>query len=391
MNRTRKYSLALWLLAAGVAGANDELSQPVMPLPEGAVVPNVPPELNPPPEPVVPAKAPASITAPVELGTSDAGVYSSNGQSPGELSQASGDSAQQPANSGQPALPNPNAKPRTDSATLSPTNVGEPAKRAVVESQRTAENPTAMPMRDAAGRVVFPFGQSVPTVICAPLRICDIELEKGETVRGAPHIGDSVRWKVAPAVSGSGDRQLTHLIVKPTEAGLDTNLIVPTDRRTYHIRLVSSAERYVSSVAFNYPEDSESDWQNLTRTGSRAGEAPEMPAVSVDRLNFNYQIKVVSGKPAFRPIRVMDDGYHTYIAMNEDMPQRDAPALIGISPAGEEQMINYRLKGNLYIVDGTIHKLALISGAGRRQQRVELTRDPCRHRGWLNICWDSRE
>jgi type IV secretion system protein VirB9 len=77
--------------------------------------------------------------------------------------------------------------------------------------------------------------------------------------------------------------------------------------------------------------------------------------------------------------------------MNEDMPQRDAPALIGISPTGEEQMINYRLKGNLYIVDGTIHKLALISGAGRRQQRVELTRDPCRHRGWLNICWDSRE
>ena len=65
--------------------------------------------------------------------------------------------------------------------------------------------------------------------------------------------------------------------------------------------------------------------------------------------------------------------------------------MIGISPTGEEQMINYRLKGNLYVVDGTIYKLALISGVGRHQDRIELTRDPCKQHGWLGICWDPKE
>jgi type IV secretion system protein VirB9 len=116
-----------------------------------------------------------------------------------------------------------------------------------------------------------------------------------------------------------------------------------------------------------------------------------MPTVAVNRLNFDYRIKVVKGKPSFKPLRAMDDGYHTYISMNEDLPQGEAPALVGISRSGEEQMINYRMKGNIYVVDGTVSKLALISGVGGEQQRIELTRQACQRRGWLGICWDPKE
>jgi hypothetical protein len=77
--------------------------------------------------------------------------------------------------------------------------------------------------------------------------------------------------------------------------------------------------------------------------------------------------------------------------MNEDMPQREAPAVIGIAPSGDEQMLNYRLKDNMYVVDGTVFKVALISGVGRHQERIELTRQPCKQRGWLGICWDAKE
>lgn len=275
-----------------------------------------------------------------------------------------------------------------------PIHVGPPAERAVAESQGWAENPKAMPQRDSGGRVVFMFSESVPTVICAPLRVCDIQLEPGETVQGAPHIGDGVRWKIGPALSGGGERQVTHLIVKPTEPGLDTNLVVPTNRRTYHLRLVSSASHYVSSVAFEYPGTDEQAWRDVAAPIDRheiSVATGQMPTVAVNRLNFNYRIKVVRGKPTFRPLRAMDDGYHTYVAMSDDLPQREAPALIGISPSGAEQMINYRLKGNLYVVDGTVHKLALISGAGKEQERIELTRDECKRRGWLGICWDAKE
>jgi type IV secretion system protein VirB9 len=272
--------------------------------------------------------------------------------------------------------------------------IGKPAQRAVTESYNWAENPNAVPVRDAGGRVVFGFSESAPTIVCAPLRVCDIELQVGEAVLGAPHIGDAIRWKVAPAVSGTGEHAVTHLVVKPTEAGLDTNLIVPTDRRTYHLRLVSSVDHYVSSVAFDYPEDNRRAWEELLKAqqiNDTTSVSEGQPTVAVNRLNFNYKIKVVRGKPSFKPLRAMDDGYHTYIAMNEDMPQREAPALIGISPSGAELMLNYRLKGNLYMVDGTQFKLALISGVGRHQERIELTRDPCRDRGWLGICWDPKE
>jgi P-type conjugative transfer protein TrbG len=272
--------------------------------------------------------------------------------------------------------------------------IGKPAQRALAESHAWAENPAAMPLRDSGGRVIFSFSESAPTIVCAPLKVCDIELQPGEVVQGAPHIGDSIRWKVAPAVSGSEDRKVTHLIVKPTESGLDTNLVIPTDRHTYHIRLVSSAALYVASVAFDYPDEQQQAWHNLTRSTSNPDAAVgsgEMPTVAVNRLNFDYKIKVVKGKPSFRPLRAMDDGYHTYIAMNEDLPQAEAPALVGISASGEEQMINYRLKGNIYVIDGTVTKLALISGVGKKQQRVELTRSPCQKRGWLGICWDPKE
>lgn len=329
MIRTHNAGLCLFLLLAGAAGATENVEPESV---DDVVVPNIPPELIPPPQPEPADDAPeATLAAP-------------------------------------------------------------PVQR-VVESRPRAELP-AMPALDSGDRVVFAFSETVPTIVCAPLRVCDIELQAGEVVQGVPHIGDSVRWKIGPAVSGSAEQQVTHLIVKPTESGLDTNLIVPTDRRTYHLRLVSSARHYVSSVSFEYPEDHQQLWRDFTKVSARgdaASSSTEMPTVAVNRLNFNYRIKVVQGKPTFKPLRAMDDGYHTYIAMNEEMPQWEAPVLIGISPDGAEQMINYRLKGNMYVVDGTQYKLALLSGVGRKQQRVELTRDPCQRRGWLGICWDAKE
>src|ERR1700680_226641 len=40
------------------------------------------------------------------------------------------------------------------------------------------------------GRVMYSFGAGLPTVVCAPLRVCMIELQAGEKIVGEPHIGD---------------------------------------------------------------------------------------------------------------------------------------------------------------------------------------------------------
>jgi type IV secretion system protein VirB9 len=278
--------------------------------------------------------------------------------------------------------------------------VSEPAKMALRQSQEWAENPSALPTQGKDGRMLFTFGDSAPTIICAPLRVCDIELEPGETVQGAPHIGDSVRWKIAPAVSAEGDQKVTHLIIKPTEPGLDTNLMVPTDRRTYHLRLVSSRDKYLARVAFEYPDNTAPVWQKMMQTsrpdrpatGVAAAGQSDFPNVNIDRMNFNYKVEVVKGKPRFKPVRVMDDGTRTYISMNDDMPVEEAPVLVLVDPDNTEQMVNYRLKGNIFILDRMADKLALISGTGSGQQRIEISRErKCIKRGWFGRCLDGSE
>ena len=46
---------------------------------------------------------------------------------------------------------------------------------------------------------------------------------------------------------------IPHLVVKPTAAKLATTLTVLTERRSYHIRLVSTTNRQAEYVGFTYP------------------------------------------------------------------------------------------------------------------------------------------
>ena len=119
------------------------------------------------------------------------------------------------------------------------------------------------------GRVMYSYGAGLPTVVCAPLRVCMIELQAGEKIVGEPHIGDSVRWNISPAMYGSGDQATAVIILKPQTPGLDTNLLITTDRRAYYLRLISKPEDYVARVAFAYPDDDTRKWQQ--QAGGAAG------------------------------------------------------------------------------------------------------------------------
>src|SRR5579884_805289 len=130
-----------------------------------------------------------------------------------------------------------------------------------VSEKRMAEPTSASPCPD--GRVLFSYGTGLPTVVCAPLRVCMIELQPGEKLVGEPHIGDSVRWNVSPALYGQGESTTSIIVLKPSTPVLDTNLLITTYRRAYYLRLISKPEDYVARVAFAYPDDESGDrkWQ----------------------------------------------------------------------------------------------------------------------------------
>jgi type IV secretion system protein VirB9 len=223
--------------------------------------------------------------------------------------------------------------------------------------------------------VLYTYGAGLPTLVCAPLRVCVVEMEAGERLIGEPQIGDSVRWIISPATSGSGDFITAMIVVKPKQAGLDTNLLVTTDRRAYYMRLISKADDYLARIAFAYPDNESAKWKaQLAEQELRRREEAESkiaPIDSLDHLYFDYRIQ--GGDENTRPVRVVDDGKKTFIQMTPNAAHRELPVLVVLGADGPE-MVNYRVKSQMYIVDRLFERGALILGVGKKARRAEIIR-----------------
>lgn len=219
------------------------------------------------------------------------------------------------------------------------------------------------------GRINFYWGTMNPRLVCRPLRLTDIELEPGEQVKNM-HISDTARWSVSTAWSGGLEALVTHVIVKPQIPDIAANLLIHTNMRTYSIELVSIAEgQYMPFVGFIYPEipeatrtEDEEAWQRLLQQYNLANNLKsandEKSRIQNARLadpadiNLNYKIKVTQGnkKVAWKPTQAYDANGKTYIVMPPKMQITEAPTFF-IKANGREKLANYRVEGNLYIVD----------------------------------------
>lgn len=221
--------------------------------------------------------------------------------------------------------------------------------------------------KGADGKVIFLYGEVQPSVVCSPLQVCDIELQGGEVVRDVL-VGDTVRWKVEPATSGAAGGQAIHLIVKPSEPGLVTSIVVTTSRRTYHIQLKSHSTQYMARVGFEYPEDVSTKLADINArlqatTIPRAG-------VPAEQLNFSYS---VSGNAGWRPTRVYSDGLKTYIQFPRSISGQDAPVLF-VTSGGQNRIVNYRMTGDMMVVDYHVERAVLVSGVGWKQEKITIKR-----------------
>lgn len=227
------------------------------------------------------------------------------------------------------------------------------------------------------GAIQFIFGASQPTVLCAPLQITDIELEPGEQVYSL-HLGDNVRWHIEPAITGYGNNEIHHVVVKAKDVGLTTSLMITTDRRTYHITLKSHSTKYYPRIAFVYPETMLNKWGNIQARRDKEIQRDTIPGGGeyLGNLDFNYKIQ---GKAKWKPLRVFNDGQKTILQMPEEMKQSEAPTLLVVRQNGngkdlEQVMVNYRVQGDRYIVDSIFDKAILIVGVEKNQDKVTITR-----------------
>ena len=101
----------------------------------------------------------------------------------------------------------------------------------------------------------------------------------------------------------------------------------------------------------------------------QAGVLP-MAENALDNLYFDYKL---SGDPAYRPERVLDDGQHTYLIYPNDGRFRELPTLLMLVN-GKTELVNFRVDGTRYIVDRLFDKAILVVGVGKKQTRVTITR-----------------
>jgi len=224
------------------------------------------------------------------------------------------------------------------------------------------------PIIKETGFLRFPYGESEPVIRCQPLRACDVELEVGEEIMGLA-LGDTVRWEVLPVVSGGKKGLKPHLIIKPRDFDISTNLIVTTSKRTYHLALLSDKADYVRQFKFYYPGEMLRNFksQNLAREKVQRS---TISGVKAESLNFNYKIR---GKEYFRPKRVFDDGEKVYLEFPEIVKRREAPVLL-VKNGRDTELVNYRVKGRFYQVDKLFSEAVLVLGVGRSRKIVRVER-----------------
>ena len=194
----------------------------------------------------------------------------------------------------------------------------------------------------------------------APVYVSTVLLEPGETIVTVA-AGDTTRWLVEEAVGGGAANARAMLLIKPTRAGIRTNIVLVTDRRAYAIEAIAtSGQTYSAQTAWRYPAEAEHE-----RSGGPA---------AFDALNFAYRVRTLGGAdPRWRPVRVFDDGAKTYIEFPPAMAASEAPPLF-IIENGEAALVNYRVSGGRYVID-RLFDIAELRLGDRRPLIVRISRD----------------
>jgi type IV secretion system protein TrbG len=265
-------------------------------------------------------------------------------------------------------------KPVSRASSLRSANRSRPADP---RSRVGAANDAARVQPEGSGFInaiqQYPYADgALYQVYAAPGQITDIALQPGEQLVGTGPVaaGDTVRWLIGDTTSGSGTGSRVHILVKPTRADLATNLIINTDRRTYHLELRATPATYMASVSWTYPQD-----ELIAVRGRNAMatiNAPVAAGIDLAALNFNYAIS--GDKPSWRPLRAYDDGIRVFVEFPQNIAQGDMPPLFVIGPGGEGELVNYRVSGRHLIVDRLFAAAELRLGNKRSTEKVRIVR-----------------
>lgn len=256
---------------------------------------------------------------------------------------------------------------------ISLTALGAGPQEAIAKANQSASQQPESNHFFNAGMIFDWEANRLYQIYTKPERITDIALETGENLLSVAG-GDSQRWTISESQSGKDQSLKKHILVKPHQLGISNNLVITTDRRTYHIEMHAlESVPYQASVAWKYPT-SALIIDNGSASSTKAAVAlTPMSGVGSRQLNFNYHF-VASDRPTWMPRRVFDDNHKTYIEFPESMQDTEAPILYSLSRSKDQEIVNYRRYRNFYIIDHLIDMAELTVG-GKVNLKVGIEKE----------------
>lgn len=251
-----------------------------------------------------------------------------------------------------------------------------PSQRPLAPRDRVgAANDAARIEPDPSGFVnaiqLFPYADgALYQVYARPGNVTDIALQEGEQLVGAGPVaaGDTVRWMIGDTTSGTGSAERVHILVKPVRTDIATNLVINTDRRTYHLELRANPNVYMASVSWSYPQDELIALRQSQEATSRV--TPVAPGMDLASLNFRY---VIDGdKVDWRPLRAFDDGVRVFVEFPDSVAQGEMPPLFVLGSKNDAELVNYRVTGKYMIIDRLFARAALRLGGRKGEEEVRI-------------------
>lgn len=201
----------------------------------------------------------------------------------------------------------------------------------------------------------------VNKIYCCPGYVTDIQLQVGEQIQRIT-TGDKSRWNIETFYSDAFEGGRWHIYLRPLQLGLETNIIISTDRHNYQI-LAATDSLYNPIVVWNYPGEAQ-------RYAAESSSKKVLEVDSVDKLNFSYAVSKAK-RYSWTPNFVFDDGFRTYINIPEDSLYKINPALFMVNQDGTLVFVNYIISNGNLVVDtiGTEFQLRV------KDQVVRIRRD----------------
>jgi len=235
-------------------------------------------------------------------------------------------------------------------------------------TQRAANNTIASPQTFIGGTQFYEYDEYKQfPIVTRPLALTTILLESGEVPIGVPYMSDTLRWEMTGDVWRTTDgREIQMIMIKPLETGLQTNMVVATNKRIYQFLLTSTRDSYMPMVRFRYPLN---EMQGRFITASTLRQNQNDPGRNINTnitrdtdefLSFNYRITAgwwLTGlfRPDWTPVEAWDNGRQTFIRLPRGVLMREFPVVF------EERnyIVNYRIEDTVMILDKLVRKATL--------------------------------